>query len=173
MPHLLRDLGVSRFFIQVIGIRGNPAKQADGASLQLAREVWEEIVPFTATLAAELGMVCHYPKVFLRPEEEFQCAGVVAENYFVFPNGRVYTCPLCEDYPLHSFEIRNDRLEPRPPVTESDLYHLDIPEGCVMNKILHPGNIPYGPDGRPLVKVACCMLKNEVRPGQEGPGPRL
>jgi len=40
MPELLCGLGVRRFFIQVIGIRGNPAKQG-GAELQLDRRRWE------------------------------------------------------------------------------------------------------------------------------------
>ena len=163
MPALLKGLGVERFFIQVIGIRGNPAK-SEGSSLQLTKDVWESVVPETAENAATMGMICHYPKVFLDEGSKFECAGVVAENYFVFPNGRVYTCPLCEDYPLHSYEIRQGRLVKRPPITESELFTLNIPEGCVMNKLLHPGNIAYDEDGRPRYKVACCMLKEEVAP---------
>jgi len=161
MPKLLQKLGVSRFFIQVIGIRGNPAREG-GARLQLTRDVWESVVPGTAFEAAKLGLVCHYPKVFLERDEPFECAGIVAENYFVFPNGRVYTCPLCEDYPLHSYEIRQGRLEIRPPLTESELYTLKIPEGCVMNKLFHPGNLEYDQRGEPKYKIACCMLKEEV-----------
>ncbi len=163
MPTLLKGLGVERFFIQVIGIRGNPAK-SNGATLQLTKDVWDSVVPETAEKAASLGMICHYPKVFLDDGNQFECAGTVAENYFVFPNGRVYTCPLCEDYPLHSFEIRDGHLVKRPPVTESELFTLSIPEGCVMNKLLHPGNIAYNQDGTPKYKVACCMLKEEIAP---------
>ncbi len=118
-----------------------------------------------AARAAGLGMRVTYPKVFLGPEEPFRCAAVVADNLFVFPNGRVYRCPLCEDYPLHSFEIREGRLSPTGHINESDLFSLDIPEGCVLNKILHPGNIEYGPGGAPLRRIACCMLKEEVLPG--------
>ncbi len=161
MPHLLKDLGVTRFFIQVIGIRGNSAMDG-GESLQLARDAWESVVPETAMEAAKLGMICHYPKVFLDREETFECAGLVAENYFVFPNGRVYTCPLCEDYPLHAYEIRDGRLVRRPPITEAELYTLKIPEGCVMNRLLHPGNIIYEKGGEPRYKIACCMLKEEI-----------
>ncbi len=45
MPELLASLGVHRFFIQVIGIRGNPAKDPSGGQLQLTRQRWEEVVP--------------------------------------------------------------------------------------------------------------------------------
>jgi MoaA/NifB/PqqE/SkfB family radical SAM enzyme len=163
MPELLASLGVRRFFIQVIGIRGNPASSGE-TSLQLGRQEWEDVVPEVAVKAAALGMHVTYPKVFLGADEEFECAGMVADNYFVFPNGRVYTCPLCEDFPLHTLVVNDDRLEKRPPVTESDLYTLSIDEGCVMNRILHPGNIEYGDDGSPLYKIACCMLKEEIVP---------
>ncbi|NDY41966.1 radical SAM protein [Dissulfurirhabdus thermomarina] len=167
MPGLLAGLGVERFFIQVIGIRGQPAARGE-AGLQLAREEWEAVVPGVARAAARLGLVVTYPKVFLAPGEPFACAGRVADNYFVFPNGRVYRCPLCEDFPLHSLEIRGDRLVERPPIRESDLFGLEIPEGCVLNRILHPGNLAYDAEGRPLHRIACCMLKEEVRPA----GPR-
>jgi len=163
MPEVVKDLGVRRFFIQVVGIRGNPAKEGR-ASLQLGREEWESIVPSVAGRAAEMGLHVTYPKVFLGPDEPFACAGLVADNHFVFPNGRVYTCPLCEDYPIHSMEIVKDELRRRPPIRECDLYSLQIPEGCVLNRILHPGNIPYDADGRPLCRIACCMLKEEVLP---------
>ncbi len=163
MPELLRSLGVKRFFIQVIGIRGKSAK-ADPEGLQLGRQEWMDVVPEAARRAAELGLHVTWPKVFLEPDERFECAGLVAENFFVFPNGRVYTCPLCEDYPLHAYEIENDHLARRPPVNEMQLYELKIPEGCVMNRLLHPGNIEYDASGRPLHKIACCMLKEEIRP---------
>jgi MoaA/NifB/PqqE/SkfB family radical SAM enzyme len=163
MPLLLTDLGVNRFFIQVIGIRGKPARKGE-TSLQLSREEWEAIVPDVARKAAEKGLHVTYPKVFLKPDEPFACAGLVADNYFVFPNGRVYTCPLCEDYPIHSMEIVDNMLKERPPIRECDLYQLRIAEGCVLNRILHPGNISYDSDGRPLSRIACCMLKEEVLP---------
>lgn len=162
MPVLLSSLGVQRFFIQVIGIRGNPA-QDKGASLQVGRQEWEEVVPETARMAASMGIHVTYPAVFLQEEEGFECAGVVADNYFVFPNGRVYTCPLCEDLDIHTFEIKDGMLVQRPPITEADLYTLSIEEGCVMNRILHPGNIEYK-DGRPVNRIACCMLKKELIP---------
>jgi len=165
MPSLLKDLGVTRFFIQVIGIRGKPASRGE-TDLQLSREEWNEIVPEVAVRAAGMGLHVTYPKVSLESHEKFQCAGLVADNYFVFPNGRVYRCPLCEDYPLHSLEIAKDALRLRPPVTELDLYGLTIPEGCVLNRILHPGNIDYDSRGRPENRIACCMLKEEVCPGR-------
>ena len=88
MPPLLTDLGVNRFFIQVIGIRGKPASKGE-MSLQLSRDEWEAVVPEVAGKAAEKGVHVTYPKVFLMPDETFSCAGLVADNYFVFPNGRV------------------------------------------------------------------------------------
>lgn len=165
MPGLLAGLGVKRFFIQVIGIRGRSSEtQTAVSSLQLNRDEWEPVVSRTAMASAKLGIHVTYPKVFLGPHEQFVCAGLVARNYFVFPNGRVYRCPLCEDYPMHSLEIKNGRLIERPPITERELFQLTIPEGCVFNRILHPGNIRYDEIGRPDFRIACCMLKEEVLP---------
>lgn len=169
MPALLNSLGVKRFFIQVIGIRGKSAqKQSEFFEksachgLQLERSQWEGVVLCTALDASKLGISVTYPKVFLDANEHFACAGNVAQNYFVFPNGRVYRCPLCEDYPLHSLEILQNELHERDPLTERELFSLTIPEGCVFNKLLHPGNITYLSDGRPASAIACCMLKQEV-----------
>jgi MoaA/NifB/PqqE/SkfB family radical SAM enzyme len=165
MPRLLASLGVKRFFIQVIGIRGRSSQTQNAASsLQLGRDEWEPVARGAAVTAATLGIHVTYPKVFLAPHEPFVCAGLAARNYFVFPNGRVYRCPLCEDYPLHSLEIKNGCLLERPPVTERELFQLMIPEGCVFNRILHPGNIQYDEAGRPVSRIACCMLKEEVLP---------
>ncbi|MCX5880813.1 MAG: radical SAM protein, partial [Deltaproteobacteria bacterium] len=80
-------------------------------------------------------------------------------------NGRVYQCPLCEDYPLHSKIIENNRLIATPGINEADLFKLDIPEGCVMNRIIQPGNIRYLPDGSQEYRIACCLLKEEIRGG--------
>jgi hypothetical protein len=89
----------------------------------------------------------------------------VADNYFIFPNGRVYRCPLCEDYPLHSLEIRDDRLVETARINEDDLFPLIIPEGCVMNRIIQPRNLaPADGGGKPAYKIACCMLKEEITP---------
>jgi Fe-coproporphyrin III synthase len=168
MGPLLEDLGVERFFIQVLGIRGNPAVQAQCASpeqpLQVDRERWLAAVPPAAAEIADRGLTVTYPKVFLAAGEEFACAARVADNYFVFPNGRVYRCPLCEDFPLHSYTLENDRLDPMPAINENDLFALDIPEGCVMNRLVQPGNLVYGADGRPVYRIACCMLKEEILP---------
>ncbi len=163
MPELLRSLGVTRFFIQVIGLRGKSAS-ASGDRLQLSRSQWQDIVPEVAVQAARIGLHVTWPKVFLEPDEEFICAGVAAENFFLFPNGRVYTCPLCEDYPLHAYEICDGRLKARPPLNESQLFQLQIPEGCVMNRLFHPGNIDYDEKGMPKNRIACCMLKEELLP---------
>jgi MoaA/NifB/PqqE/SkfB family radical SAM enzyme len=155
MPGLLADLGVRRFFIQVIGLRGKSA--AAGNSLQVAPEQWLATVPETARQAARLGIHVTYPKVFLKPEETFSCAGVAAENYFIFPNGRVYQCPLCEDYPIHSQLIENSQLVRRKGLNEDRFFSLRIPEGCVMHKLLQP-------DNSLKQRISCCMLKQEILP---------
>ena len=169
MPSIVKALGVDRFFIQVIGLRGKSSAAAgsgddDHPDLQVPRESWLRIIPEVAAAAAEFGITTTYPKVFLSPGEIFECAGLAAENYFIFPNGRVYRCPLCEDYPFHSLEFKDDLLEATGRINESDLFSLEIPEGCVMNKLLQPGNLSYEPDGVPQFKIACCMLKEEVGP---------
>lgn len=169
MPSIVKDLGVGKFFIQVIGLRGKSSVETDSddgcpPDLQVSRASWLRIIPKAAAVAAGLGITTVYPKVFLAPGESFECAGLSAENYFIFPNGRIYRCPLCEDYPLHSLEFKDGLLEETGKINESDLFSLEIPEGCVMNKLLQPGNLSYGPDGAPQYKIACCMLKEEVGP---------
>jgi MoaA/NifB/PqqE/SkfB family radical SAM enzyme len=167
MGPLLEKLGVERFFIQVIGLRGQsaclPEESGDNAPGQVSRRQWQELVLPAAARIADLGIAVTYPKVFLEPEAPFACAGRVAENYFIFPNGRVYRCPLCEDYPLHSLAYVDDRLVTTPPINENDLFALTIPEGCVMNRLIQPGNIEYGPGGKPCFQIACCLLKEELR----------
>lgn len=166
MPALLEKLGVDRFFIQVIGVRGqwtDDSGQRD-ALAQVDRETWLSVVPQVAEDAARRGIPTTFPKVFLDPDETFECAGLVADNYFVFPNGRVYRCPLCEDYPLHSLEIRDGRLVESSRINEADLFSLTIPEGCVMNRIIQPHNLPPDAEGRLPYSVACCMLKQEITP---------
>ena len=166
MPALIADLGIDRFFIQVIGLRGQSATCGDetDSDLQVSSEQWLRIVPAVAETVARSGITVTFPKVYLTPDEPFECAGRVADNYFVFPNGRVYRCPLCEDFPLHAFAIKQGRLADMPKVNESDLFALDIPEGCVMNKLVQPRNIDYAPDGHPLHRIACCLLKEEMSP---------
>ncbi len=166
MPPLLAQLGVERFFIQVIGIRGQWTEDAQRRDTlaQVDRNTWLETIPRVAEAAARQGVTVTFPKVFLDPQEPFECAGVVADNYFIFPNGRVYRCPLCEDYPLHSLEIRDDLLVETPLVNESDLFPLMIPEGCVMNRIIQPRNLPPVVCGDHAYKIACCMLKEEITP---------
>ena len=166
MPKLLAELGVQRFFIQVIGLRGKPAagQDATGSQWQVDPQHWLDVVPQVAREAARAGIHVTYPKVFLDPEDEFQCAGRVAENFFIFPNGRVYQCPLCEDYSIHSFTIEDDQLIAREGLNEDRFFNLDIPEGCVMNKLLQPDNIDYLPDGSPRYRISCCLLKQEVDP---------
>jgi MoaA/NifB/PqqE/SkfB family radical SAM enzyme len=159
---LLKKLGVDRFFIQVIGIRGKSAENSR-KKLQVSRKDWLEIIPDAAQKIAQLGITVTYPKVFLSPDEPFECAARVAENYFIFPNGRVYQCPLCEDFPLHSKVFKGNMLLDTPKINENDLFELNIPEGCVMNKLIQPGNLSYNTDGTPEYRVACCMLKEEIK----------
>lgn len=166
MPPLLAQLGVDRFFIQVIGVRGKSAERVGrNERLQVPKDEWLALVPAVAEAVAARGIAVTWPKVFLDAGEAFACAGKVAENFFVFPNGRVYRCPLCEDFPLHALEIRDHRLAPTPPINEDNLFSLEIAEGCVMNRLIQPDNLAYDAAGRPLHRIACCMLKEEMRPG--------
>jgi len=136
--------------------------QSQAACDQVSKEKWFDIAPQVAQEVARLGIpVCH-PKVFLEPGETFECAGQVADNYFVFPNHRVYRCPLCEDFPLHSMEFDDGRLKKTPGINETDLFSLTIPEGCVMNRLISPENLKYADDGSPEYRIACCMLKEET-----------
>ena len=161
MPDLVSSLDIHRFFIQVIGMRGKSAA-GSADTHQVSKDMWLSVIPEVAHTIAETGITVTYPKVFLEKGEAFTCAGIVADNYFVFPNGRVYQCPLCEDYPLHAYTIRDNTLVPSPPVNETHLFDLTIPEGCVMNKIIQPGNLDYLADGTPAHRIACCMLKQEL-----------
>ena len=61
--------------------------------------------------------------------------------------------------------MENDNLSPTEKINETDLFSLQIPEGCVMNKLLQPGNLAYNSDGSPRYKIACCMIKEEISPG--------
>jgi len=166
MAPLLQQWGVDHFFIQVIGLRGKSAGvtsvSKEDAPLQVTREQWLRVVPAAAHEVAASGIRVTYPKVYLRPEEQFECAGRVADNYFVFPNGRVYRCPLCEDFPLHSLAFIDDQLVAAGPINEADLFKLDIAEGCVMNKLIQPRNLAYLSDGSPAYKIACCLLKEQI-----------
>ena len=167
MVPLLKKLGVGRFFIQIIGLRGRSASQESDTApegiLQVERRKWLDTVPRIARMIAESGITVSYPKVFLNPDEKFECAGRVADNYFIFPNGRVYRCPLCEDFPIHSLVFKEQQLVPAAKLNESDFFQLNIPEGCVMNKLIQPHNLSYREDGRPEYKIACCLLKEEIR----------
>ncbi|MDZ7666772.1 MAG: radical SAM protein [Desulfotignum sp.] len=161
MPDLVASLDIHRFFIQVIGMRGKSAAGSTDTH-QVSKDLWLSVIPEVARTIAETGIIVTYPKVFLEKGEVFTCAGLVADNFFVFPNGRVYRCPLCEDYPLHAYTISDNTLVPSLPVNETQLFDLTIPEGCVMNKLIQPGNLDYLADGTPAHQIACCMLKQEI-----------
>ena len=162
IPSLLSDLGIERFFIQVIGLRGKAADSSKTGNLQVSRSEWLKMVPPLAHEIARQGITVSFPKVYLAPGEKFECAGLVARNYFIFPNGRVYQCPLCEDLPIHSLEFIDNQPLKTPKLNESDLFALNIPEGCVMNKLIQPDNLSYTVGGVPEYKVACCLLKEEI-----------
>ena len=167
LPFLLKDLGIDRFFFQIIGLRGRSAKGNQNRNrcqkLQVTKSQWLNTIPPVARRIAEFGITVTYPKVFLGRGENFECAGLVADNYFVFPNGRVYRCPLCEDFALHSLIFKNNRLVPAEKLNESNLFQLNIAEGCVMNKLIQPDNLSYDGAGEPEYKIACCLLKEEIR----------
>ena len=164
MPALLSDLGIDRFFVQVIGLRGKATRPDVKGALQVSRSEWLQTIPPLAQKIASHGITVTYPKVYLDPEEKFECAGRVAQNYFIFPNGRVYQCPLCEDFPIHSLELKDNQLVPTAKLNESDLFELNIPEGCVMNKLIQPDNLSYTVGGVPEYQIGCCLLKEEVSP---------
>jgi MoaA/NifB/PqqE/SkfB family radical SAM enzyme len=162
MVPLLLELKVKKFFIQVIGLRGKSAKADSDEISQVSRQQWLDTVPKVAHHAAESGIHVTYPKVFLAAGEEFECAGVVSENYFIFPNGRVYQCPLCEDHPINAYFIENNRLVKNDGLRENSFFKLNIAEGCVMNKLLQPDTIEFDEKGVPLYRISCCLLKQEI-----------
>jgi len=164
MPRLLQELGVHHFFIQVIGLRGKSATPTETFSqpLQISPEQWLNTVPPVAMDAAQRGIHVIFPKVFLGPDEPFECAGLVAENFFIFPNGRVYCCPLCEDYPINSYQIEGNTLCLRSGLIEKNFFDISIPEGCIMNKLLQPGSLHYHENGTPCHRISCCLLKQEI-----------
>jgi len=167
MGPLLAELDVERFFIQVLGLRGRAARSGGLDSLGALRvspEDWLERVPAAAEAIARQGVRVIYPKVFLGSEEKFECAGLVADNYFVFPNGRVYRCPLCEDYPVHSLEFQGDRLLEAPRLNESDFFRLTIAEGCVMDALVQPDHLAGDAGEASEYRIACCLLKEEIPP---------
>ncbi len=164
MVPLLLQLNVKKFFIQVIGLRGKSAGGESAEVSQVSRRQWLDTVPEVARLAAGEGIHVTYPKVFLAPGEKFDCAGVVAENFFVFPNGRVYQCPLCEDHPINAYAIQDNHLVKTAGLGESNFFQLNIAEGCVMNKLLQPDTIEYDENGVPLYRISCCLLKQEIGP---------
>jgi len=172
MPALLQQLGVQRFFIQVIGLRGRSADGGlttlAGDSPQLTQAEWLALIPPVAQAAAERGLTVTYPKVFLESDEIFECAGLVADNYFIFPNGRVYRCPLCEDYPVHSLRFEQDQLVPADRLNERDFFKLTIPEGCVMHRLIQSPDRDDASHRSTAARIACCLLKEEI---QTGPSP--
>jgi len=166
MIPLLNDLNIDRFFIQVLGIRGrsaqNDKKNPANSIIQVSRKKWLRIIPDVAMEIANCGIQVTYPKVYLDCDKIFECAALVSKNYFVFPNGRVYQCPLCEDFPIHSMVFKDGKLIETERINETDLFRLNIAEGCVMNKIIQPDNLYYNEHGDPEYKIACCMLKEEI-----------
>ncbi len=162
MVALLLRLKVKKFFIQVIGLRGKSAQYDNDQTMQVSREQWLATVPEVARKAAEKGIHVTYPQVFLSPDEIFECAANVSENFFIFPNGRVYRCPLCEDHPINAYRIEDDRLVKNEGLMEGRFFRLNIVEGCIMNKLLQADNIEYDELGNPRYQISCCLLKREI-----------
>lgn len=165
MGKLLAELGVERFFVQVLGLRGRAGRSGEDSDPRVSSTEWLEQVPAAAEAIARRGVRVIYPKVFLASDEKFECAGLVADNYFVFPNGRVYRCPLCEDYPVHGLEFKDDRLVETPRLNEEDFFRLHLVEGCVMNALIQPGGPDLDACGQAAYRIACCLLKEEIAPG--------
>lgn len=161
MANLLKKLKTKRLFIQIIGLRGRSSNSAK--TIQVTRKQWLNTIPFAAKKIAQKGINVIYPKVFLKTDELFECAGNTAENYFIFPNGRVYKCPICEDYPIHTYQIKKNKLIKRNGLIESNFFKLNIKEGCAMNKLLQPATIEYDKNTKPLYKISCCLLKREIK----------
>ena len=67
--------------IQIIGIRGR-CVEIGQERLHVSRSEWLNIIPKVAEKLAHSGITVVYPKVFLNTDEPFECAGLVAENYF-------------------------------------------------------------------------------------------
>ena len=65
---------------------------------------------------------------------------------------------------MHSLCFTEDRLTPVKGLTEANFFSLEIPEGCVMNKLIQPDNLEYDADGNPRYRIACCLLKEELKP---------
>jgi MoaA/NifB/PqqE/SkfB family radical SAM enzyme len=63
MPALLSDLGVERFFIQVIGLRGKATRSGAKGALQVSRSEWLQTIPPLAQKIAARGVTVRYPKV--------------------------------------------------------------------------------------------------------------
>ncbi len=165
LTDLVPGLDIDKLFIQVLGVRGKSTQTKENKKeriAQVGRRQWQTIIPKAAQEIAQRGISVVYPRVYLDNSEALECAGLVGENYFIFPNGRVYRCPLCEDYPFHSLLFKDDLLTETPPLNENDFFSLSIPEGCVFNKLIQPDNLKYHSDGEPAYKIACCMLKEEV-----------
>jgi hypothetical protein len=70
---------------------------------------------------------------------------------------------LCEDYPVNAYRIEDDRLIKNDGILEDNFFTLEIPEGCVISKLLQPGNLQYDEEGKPLYRISCCLLKQEMK----------
>lgn len=157
MPKLLTTLGVKELYVQFMGVRGN-AKQ--NGILQLSKEEWESLSKKVRSRCKENNITVTLPKIYLNKEENFHCAGLLADNFNIFPNGRIYKCPIGMDYPIHFAQIDKNSFQVRDrEMTEVDLFKLDIPEGCVLNKLFQNKNLIYDQKGKPKHKIACCVLK--------------
>src|SRR4030042_147234 len=72
MGPILSDLGVNRFFIQIIGLRGKAA-EGGKAYRQVSRAEWLSTIPKSAKRIAGAGITVIYPQVHLKNQEPFGC----------------------------------------------------------------------------------------------------
>ena len=106
MGPLLSELGVGRFFIQVLGLRGKAAWTGCAPDaeeiLRVSPSEWREKVPAAAEAIARRGMRVIYPKVFLHPGRKIRVRGARGRQLLRVPQRPGLPLPLCEDFPVHS-----------------------------------------------------------------------
>lgn len=161
MPKLLKDLDTQRLFVQFVGVRGR-AKLIP--NIQLNKQQWERTLSDLKKEAKKHQIWLTFPKIFLNPEEKFLCAGKCSQNLNIFPNGRVFKCPLGIDLAINFARIQSNKLiRSKKKVTENHLFDLKIPWGCPLSKIVHPDNFGLTKTGKPDFKIGCCMLKENLK----------
>ncbi len=139
MPELLTDLGVRRFFIQVIGLRGNPAKIRPKGEViwQVDPEHWLSVVPQVAADAARRGIHVIYPKVYLDPRESFHAPVWWRRIFSFFPTAGSISAPCARIIPSTATRFRTISWSTGK-AERGSVFLTDHPEGCVMNGCSSP-----------------------------------